>query len=222
MRRLLAVIVLLTLVGWVGATLTTPPMNYAIEGQTSATRQKPYIVLNTVTADDTALTAATKYWDVLDSPDTRFLAIEPTWSRVEIAFYCYGDGTGDGDPNAATFDFKIYAVRPYGCAKTVYQGYGQCGELELSCSPINGTQYNSGALDANQSYKWVDTIDPNGTGNSGRWMSSVVLSGDAGTDTAGEMATVSLDLNGYYGLWCEITNMTSKPVTQIWAVVSGY
>ncbi len=221
MRRLIILIVVLALAGYAIATLTTPTLNYGFTPETSATRQMSYSVIHTVTADDTALAPATKYWDnIKTSTQPSFIPIFPQWNVVEVSFYCYGDGTGTGDPNGATFDFKIYAVRLYGCAKTVYEGHAHCGELELSCSPVDGTEYYSGALDPNQCYKWVDTIDPNGLGSV--WISSVVLSGDAGADTTGEIATLSFDLNGYYGLWCEITAMTTKPVTQIWALVSGY
>jgi len=217
MKAVFSTVLLFVLVGVCVGALTMPTMDYSSASQTDATRQLPYMSLSTVTEDATALTASTKYWD---SIKTYFIPMKGTCGRAEIGFYAYGDGTGDGDPNGATFNFKVYACRPYSCPKTVYQGTAVVGELELSCDPVTAIQYNSGALDPNESYKWVDTIDANGVGDV--WISSVVLSGDAGTDSTGEIATLSFDLNGYFGVWCEITAMTSQSVTQVWAVISGY
>jgi len=198
-----------------------PNTNYDLEGKTSATRQRPYeLQINSVTSDDTALTAATKYWDLIKPDNGVFVRIDPTWNYMQFAFYCYGDGDGDGDPNGADFDFRIHAAKWYGSSELAFVGYAQCGEVELSCDPTDGSQFNSGSLDPNESYKWVDTIDPNGVGED--WISEVQLSGNSGTATGGNVAKINLDLNGYWIVWVEITNMTSKDVTSVTCVASGY
>jgi len=221
MKKLFITIVISAVCVVFGLAAYKPNTNYDLEGSTGATRQKAYEVqVNSVTADDTALTAATKYWDSIKPDNLVFKRLDPTWNTAEFAFYCYGDGDGDGDPNTSTFDFRIHAARWYGGAKLVYEGYAQCGEVALSCDPTDGSQFNSGSLDPNESYKWVDTIDPNGAGDA--WISDVGLSGNAGTETGGNIATLSVDLNGYWIVWVEITNMTSKDVTSVTCVASGY
>lgn len=184
------------------------------------TRQYPYISINAVTSDDTALTVDTKYWDSVTPDNAVFVAIRPSWSVVELSFYCYGDGSAAGDPNGATFNFFVYAVRRFSSARLVYTGYAQCGEVESSCNPATGSQYNSGALEGNESYKWVDTIDPNGTGDT--WISTINVTGNSGTETGGNVATLSFDMNGYWGLWVAITGMTSKSVTTVTCYATGY
>lgn len=195
-----------------------PSMDYDISSKTVATRIRPYeIILNSVIADNTPLDANHSYWDLIKPENGIFKKIPPTYNGVEIAFYCYGDGTGDGDPNAASFDFKIWAARWYSSAVLIYQGYAKCGELELSCDPNGYIQFNSGSLDPNQSYKWVDYIDPNGLGDA---INGVYKTNNTATENG--IARLGLDMRGYWILWAEITNMTSKPVTKVWCVCSGY
>jgi hypothetical protein len=142
---------------------------------------------------------------------------------VEFAFYCYGDGDGVGDPNGGEFDFKIHMARWYCSSEVAYEGYAACGELELSCYPANdrisnaydaGDQFNSGSLEANQSYKWVDSIDPNGNGDT--WISEVTIN-----NLADDIGKVSLRTRGRYLCWVEITNFPAD-VTSITSLVTGY
>ena len=205
----------------------TPKTNYDLAGKIDAYQQHHWEQLNAATTADTPLIANTKYYDLItpsNSIDT-WLQIPNTWTLCEVSFYCYGDGTGVGDPNGGEFDFKIYAAKWYGSAKTVYEGYASCGELELSVFPATdraassaftaGDQINSGSLDANQSYKWVDAIEPNGVGDA-EWMSDVVVT--TGTD---DMGTITFRSRGYWLIWCEITNFPAD-VTSINALVTGY
>jgi len=218
MKKYLGLLVLILFIGSIVYAVLPDTKDY--DTLSGITRQYPYIQINNVTTDDTALVKDTKYWDSVNPDSAVFIPIRPSWSVVELAFYCYGDGSAEGDPNTSTFNFFVYAVRRFSSARLVYTGYAQCGEVELSCNPINGTQYNSGALEANESYKWVDTIDPNGTGDT--WISSITLSGNSGTETGGNIATLSLDWNGYWGMWVAITGMTSKAVTNVYCVATGY
>ena len=157
----------------------TPKTNYDLAGKIQAYQQNGWLQVNSATTADTPLAANTKYFDIIEpanSIDT-WLAIPPTWTVLEVSFYCFGDGTGVGDPSGGEFDFKIYMARWYGSAKTVYEGYAACGDLELSVFPASdrsassaftiGDQINSGSLDGDQSYKWVDAIEPDGVGDVG-------------------------------------------------------
>jgi len=38
---------------------------------------------------------------------------------VYIAFLCYGDGTGAGDPTSGSFSFNVLVARPYCSAQKV-------------------------------------------------------------------------------------------------------
>ena len=224
MRKLLIVLFVLAIV--VSSHAIDPQIAYNVEGRISAYQQLPYTLVNTATSADTALAANTKYWDSINPSSTSgtWLRIDPRWTLLEYAFYCYGDGDGAGDPNGGEFDFKIHLARRYSSSKVAYEGYAACGELELSCYPCAdrisagysaGEQINSGSLDANQSYKWVDSIDPNG-GSDEDWMSDVVVT--TGTD---DLGTVTLRANGAFLTWVEITNFPAD-VTSITAVVTGY
>lgn len=206
----------------------SPQSNYDMQGKIRAYQQHGWFQVNAATTADTALASDTRYYDSITpaSSLSTWLMIPPTWTVAEVSFYCYGDGSGDGDPNGGEFDFKIHMARWYGSAKVVYEGYATCGELELSVFPCTdraaspafdmGDQINSGSLDPNESYKWVDAVEPNGVADV--WISDVTLSGELGNN---DLATVSFRTRGYWLLWCEITNFPAD-VTSINCVVSGY
>ena len=204
----------------------SPQIGYNVEGKIDAYQQDHWMQVTTKTANDTALAANTKYWDAIEptSSQSTWLKMPSNWTVAEFSFYCYGDGTGAGDPNGGEFDFKIHAARWYGSSKVVYEGYAACGELELSAYPCDdrlagafdaGDQFNSGALDSSESYKWVDSIDPN-DGADEDWVPDIVVT--TGTD---DLGTISIRTRGYWVWWVEITNFPAD-VTSITAVVSGY
>jgi hypothetical protein len=101
-----------------------------------------YELMRTVTANDTPLTAVTCYWDAIEST---WFAIPDTWSRCELAFLAYGDGsTSTGDPNTGTCKVTVYAARYFSDAVQVWQGEVTIGGLEPSVLPWTGDQINAG------------------------------------------------------------------------------
>lgn len=225
MKRLFASIMLVAMLAGICVSALTPSPDYDLEGKIRAYQQHAWRQVTTKTAADTPLNAATKYYDIIKptSSASTWLKMPSDWTVAEFSFYCYGDGTDDGDPNGGEFDFKIHAARWNGSAKAVFEGYSACGELELSVYPADdrlsagfdmGEQINSGSLDPNESYKWVDAIEPNGVGDV--WISEVIVT--TGTD---DLGTVSVRTRGYWLWWVEITNFPAD-VTSITCVVSGY
>lgn len=212
MKRSLIIFIVLTLGMCAYGTLSRNTHSGATIGSATPTIQSGYVQINSVTADDTDLATTTSYWDSID--DT-FIAISPWWNTVELTFYGYGDGVGDGSPDGATFTFMVYAARWYGGAKKVYEGVGTVGAQQMSVNPVTEASLNSGAADSD--YCWVDTIDPNGNGD--EWISDIQLSGNAGNDG---IATASFDLNGYTGIYVYIKDMTAQSVTSITCIASGY
>ena len=211
---------ILLITGVVGATLTRPNFPNIGDAVPSETAQYGYIEMHAVTVDDpTPLTNALKFWDNINDDanvDANFAPINPRWNIVELSFYGYGDGTGVGDPDGATFTFTVYATRDGGNAKTVYVGTGTFGTNQLSANPALPTsQFRSGLADPN--YTWADTLAPSGVGDV--WVSDITLSGEGGNNG---VATCSFDMNGYWGLAVEITDMTAQGVTRIVCVASGY
>lgn len=199
-----------------GALTEPDPGKFGVNPQavTPAVLQEPWRVMRTVTASDTASEPNTKDWTTIK---TNWYPVNPRWTRVEMAFFAYGDGSGGGDPNAGRADFKVMACTAYGSAKTVYQGYLQIGELELSHNPDTGAAFRTSAA-ADPNYKWADYIEPNGVGDV--WVSDVIVVGNSGADTSGEMAVVDFRLCGFYGLWCEVT--LDGGITSLKVMVRGY
>ena len=81
-----------------------------------STIQPRSVVVNTVTADDTVLDVNEKTWADCVS---LFTPIPPEWNIVILSFYGYGDGTGAGDPNDATFSFDVQVCDLYGGIESV-------------------------------------------------------------------------------------------------------
>lgn len=182
--------------------------------QTSGTRQNRYATIRYATASDAAVEANDLYWDTISATGSKWSGPMPaSWNTLEFAVYAYGDGTGDGDPNGGSCTLEIYAARPYSSAKLVWSGTVAIGELELSCDPNGAGQYNSGALDPNQSYKWADTIATTAS----PWAASVVLSGNTG---ANDLATISVDAMGCPYWWARISSLTG--VTKLTVVATGF
>jgi len=110
---------------------------------------------NGVSADDTPLTPSTSSWyDVNDA-----IAIPEEWSlgSVSVSIYAYGDGTGEGDPNAGTFDANLYVVTEFGSAARVCALSGAIGDLELSHDPAAGwgSAYRPSQI-ADPNRKWAE------------------------------------------------------------------
>lgn len=215
MRRLVCVMLALSLFASLlfAATFSTPQPSYNLSPVLPATYQGPYQVIRTVMANDTPLTVKTKYWDAIAGT---WFAIPPSWNHVELSFLAYGDGTGEGDPNAGSAKVKVMVARYRASAKTVFEGELGIGDLEASCDPESGIQWNSGSLDANESYKWADTIDANGLGD--LWPSGVTLSDAA--DTTGNTATLSFDCTGYFKIFVQVTEKNGW--TNLKPVITGY
>lgn len=213
MKRALAYISLLAIpvIGIVLGSIGDPdPMSYD-RGTPLANPQYGWQLIRTVTSADTEADANALNWDTINSTWSRFPV---KWQRVEVMFLAYGDGTGDGDPNGGDFDFKLHAVRPYGSAKTIYEGYATVGELEATCAPDTGTQYNSGSLDPNESYKFADYVEPNDVGSD--WIGNVDWSGVSANN---QLAIGTWKTWGWRGFWPEITQMSG--ITSISIYVSG-
>lgn len=210
MRRLLAVILLLSLVGYCAGTLTKPYYTMQWAGDIAVTAQYGYIAINSVSANDTAPTTTTKSWATIESV---YIPIDPKWSIVELGIYGYGDGSGAGSPNNGTCTILVYACREYGNAKQVYEGAVTIGAQQMSNNPVTGAVLNSGTVSTD--YCWADTVDANGVG--AVWVSSIVLSGDNGADN---VASISFDMNGYWGLYVYVKDISS--ITTVTVVASGY
>lgn len=215
MKRVIGLILLVGLMaGFLYAVSVEPKPSYNPAPVIPATRQGEYKVIRTVTANDTALEPNDKYWD---SISTTWFSVPDAWNRVELSFLGYGDGTGDGDCNSASFKVTLYGARYKSSAKTIFQGEVGIGDVEASCDPESGEQYNSGSLDPNESYKFADLIDANGLGD--LWPSGVSLSD--GTDATGSnIATMNIDVTGYFKLWPIITEKSG--FTNVKVLITGY
>ena len=213
MRKTIVIVLVLAIALWSGAALNKNTHSGAIVGdEAGSTIQTGFVLVNTVTADDTALTTSTKYWDSIDGV---FIPIRKGWSIVELSVYGYGDGDGVGSPANATFTLDIDACRWDGGAKDVATIAGTIGAQQMSVVPHTGAQTRSGAADPN--YCWADTGAFSGNGE--EWIGDVQLSGEGGNDG---ILTISFDGSGYAGVWVAITDMTGQSVTSVTVVMSGY
>ena len=190
-----------------------PFIDYDPVPKIPATIQTKYALMRTVTANDTALTSKTKYWDAIQST---WYSLPSRLNHAEIAVLAYGDGTGDGDPNAGVCTIAVYAAR-WGCsAVPVFHGKVTIGDLEASCAPDTLAQYHAGALDVNESYKYAKSIDPNSFGDC--WPSGVTVSPKTGN--ADDLGRISFDCTGYYKLWVIVTGKSGW--TSLKVLVAGY
>jgi hypothetical protein len=169
------------------------------------------IQVNSVTVDDTPYATGTVYWDNMSS----FKSIDESWEYIQLAFYGYGDGVGDGNSVAGTFSFTVWAGMHYSGAKLVYEGSGTCNGGEMSCNPVTGTQYNSGSLDPNNSYRWAGDIDAAGVGDV--WESDIKDPNDSSL-----MATLVIETHGYPYWYVQIDDMTGSSVTSVTCVMGKY
>jgi len=174
-----------------------------------------YMLINSATSDDTDLTTTTKDWTAIADVDTPgpFVRLPRGWKYVEFSVYGYGDGDGVGSPNNGTCTVIIYACRPYGNARKVYEGAVTIGAQQMSVNPVGGSAFRtSQAVDPNNC--WADTIDPNGTG--AEWASEVHVAGNDGNDGVAIMTTNTNGYIGWYAIIKDITNLSA-----VYVVASG-
>jgi len=166
------------------------------------TKQKPWILMRRVTTDDTPLDATTKVWSTVAG---LFFPLPFDWEKMFLAFLCYGDGTGGGNPESGTFSFNILSVRENGSAQIVAQGTAEVGALRASHDPVSGQLFS----DASE-HKWVQqpviTLDA--------WRTPVVASG-----TSDDLGNLCWSPQHDYGVFVEITSIVS--ITSIDVYASG-
>ena len=177
----------------------------------TAVRQDRAIQVATVDVNDTAAAAGTSSWTDCLSKCT---AIPPQWRTVILSFYGYGDGSGVGSPDNATFKYDVYACGLYGGLQLVSNANtGTIGAEQMSHNPATGAALTStGVVDPN--YCWADSL---AVGTS-KWYSAPTFSGTA-SDTIGEM---SFDRRDKYGVFVRIYDMTDSAVTAVRCVMNGY
>jgi len=176
-----------------------------------ATVQQRAVLVATVTADANALSMTTSSWSHCMA---LFVTIPPQWNNVKLSFYGYGDGTGAGDPNNATFSYDVHLCDLFSGAITVSVGNtGVIGAQQISHNPTTGVAFASGAVDPN--YCWADTLAA-GTIRPG-W--SISWFDNLGNNCKAE---TSFDRRSAYGIYVRIYNMTAQPVTSITCVMNGY
>lgn len=143
-----------------------------------------------------------------------YYALFPAQSTVSTAFYCYGDGTGDGDPNAGTFTATTYVVELYGSWELISTATVAVGELELTHNPVTAAEINSGLLDPNESYKWCEGPFTDTLNDSDAWVVPVNLSG-----VSDGIGRLNVDPLGASGIVVLITNMSG--ITRVYPIVKG-
>jgi hypothetical protein len=176
-------------------------------GQASLTPQESwYLVRGPVTEADADLTGATKAWGAVTESD---LPILKPWSTVTLAFLCYGDGDGAGNPEGGTFTYEVYHCRRVGSLEKVCDGTATVGAVQASVLPHDdaGTE-----LDEPTNYKWVE--------GSPVLVSSQCWDAQVGwTKVADEVGKVSWDPLGSPYLLVRITSMSG--VTSIYPLLTG-
>jgi len=141
-----------------------------------------------------------------------YLMILPDWKYDTIAFLAYGDGNGDGDPNAGTFDVNVYLVDSYSSWDHVCDFNCTVGELEATHNPVTGVAFNSGSLDPNESYKYAE--GEFGSQTSYNWLSTPEYTGDPNT-----IGRCTLDPWGARVLIVRVNNMSK--VSWVMPIVKG-
>ena len=174
------------------------------------TVQRRPIEVASVTADATALAAGTSSWEDMKAAAIR---IPAEWRKLSLSFYGYGDGTGAGSPDGATFAWKVYTV-DYNCgAQLIGNGTGVIGKQQMSHNPTTGAELNSGAVSVN--YCWADTIAEVAM----KVERDITYSDFAGNDS---MAALHFDRYSAVGVLVIITAMTAQGVTSVTCVMNGH
>ena len=191
-------------------TLDTSGLVPSISRNTQApvTSQYDWMLMRTVTASDSALTATTKAWTTIES---KFYRVPPGYNYVELACYADGDGTGTGDPNSGSFSWKVFVCQRNSSAKLVGTGTWAIGELALSHQPYNTTEtaLTYGITDPDSSKVAelpVVTTDEWGG----------LIAGGAAND----WGTLRFDARGSYGVFVEVTSLAN--CTNLYVLCRGF
>lgn len=174
-------------------------------GQGVMTSQEKWHGVRSVSVSDPALTGKTKAWHSART----MLSLMPPWNTASLAFVCYGDGVGPGDPNGGSFSYEVYVCRLYGSLEKVCAGTATVGELEASVLPHDdlGTPLS----DPNQ-YKWVE--------GGATLVTSAAWDTDVGsTKVADELGKISFDPLGAPYLYVRIYNITN--ITTVYVLATG-
>jgi hypothetical protein len=186
---------------------TASSNNYASSPVIGAEVRESYkIVVNSVTDNDTNLTASTSYWDALGFP-TKFKSIDAKYASMEFIFVVDGNdhkATGDGnDPNLTTFHFRIMGARWLNSAVVLCSGDANCGELILSRDPVSdGSAYSSMTVPYHKYVSGVTNFVDN-------WRSCSLLDY---TESDNGIARIKInDIRGYSAVWCETSAISGNP-----------
>ena len=174
------------------------------------TVQRTPIEVASVTADATALAAGTSSWEDMKASAVR---IPAEWRKLSLSFYGYGDGSGAGDPDNATFAWKVYTVDYLCGAQLMGNGTGIIGKQQMSHNPCTGAELNSGSVST--SYCWADTIAQVGMAIE----RDITYSDFASADS---VAALHFDRYSAYAVLAIITAMTAQSVTSITAILNGH
>ncbi len=177
-----------------------------------ATPQQAGEIISTVLADATAPNSVDGMnWA---SCLTTFTEIRPEWNAPSLSFYGYGDGTGIGNPNDATFSYDIYLCDLYGGWECVSSANsGTIGAQRLSHNPETGAELRGGVVDPN--YCWADDLNEGTT----KWAKTIAYSDYQSTDGR---AKTKFDRMEAYGIYVRIYDMTGQSVTSISCVLNGF
>jgi len=208
-KTIFMLVVVVMLLGLSSAQLSDQPQ-YPGARMSATTVQNSAIHVATVTADASALTSTTSSWTHCKA---LFTPIPTEWGTISLSFYGFGDGDGVGSPNNATYAYKVFLCDLYGGATLITNGTGAIGAQQMSHTPDNGTELNSGAVSAN--YTYSDTITEG----------SVYAERDVTyTDFAAADGQAMMHIKRYsaYGVYVVISSMTAQPVTSITCTMQGF
>ena len=195
---------------WViGALPTSTSPSPGIRVSTSSVQQKPKLVA-TVTVDAAVSGATTNTWT---TAKTNFVRIPVEWSNIALSFYGFGDGSGAGDPDGATFSYDVYVCDVFGGWEAVVTGStGTIGGMQLSHFPSTGTAVSTTLL---TSYSWCDDL------NEGTKKTTSTIAYSDYESTNG-LAKTKFDRNSAYGIYVQMYDMTGQSVTSITCVMNGF
>jgi len=181
---------------------TAPSNNYDSKPIIGAEVREPYkIVVNSVTDNDTNLTAATSNWDALNYP-IKFKSIDAKYASLEFVFVVDGNTVGSSDyndPAGATFNFRIMGSRWLNSAVVLCTGSATVGNLVLSRDPTNDSPaYANVAVPYHKYVSGVSNFVDN-------WGGIQLV--DFTTSNNGIARIKIGDTRGLCDVWCEITGI---------------
>ena len=196
---------------------TTPSNNYDSSAKIGAEVREPYkIVVNSVTDNDTALTAATSYWDALNFP-IKFKSIDAKYASLEFVFVVDGNdhnSVSDGNnPATTTFNFRIMGTRWLNSAVVLCTGTAGCGDLVLSRDPTSDVAAYT--VISKPYHKYVSGV----TSFVDKWGGIQLVDY---TESDNGMTRIKVgDTRGLSAVWCEVTAITGNP-GRIRCLASGW